>query len=121
MSAKNHIHKLRRHKYKTGVSVYFCTMEDCHFKIECALSLGKRAICNLCNNEFVMNEYTIKLARPHCPDCSKQKVQGEDGKNYYVRKTSLPITNDIAKGNLDELRSRLSGTVAIIDRSSDDI
>ena len=66
MKTLTHVHKLRRHKYSTGNSIYFCTLPDCNFKMDVALSLGKRSLCNLCGNEFIMNEYSIKLAKPHC-------------------------------------------------------
>jgi hypothetical protein len=104
---QKHVHKLKRHTYKTGNMVYFCTLPDCHFKIDTALALGKRTLCNICDSEFIINEYTTRLARPHCMDCSKQKVRGSNGKNHYVRKNAIPITESIAEENLGSLRSRL--------------
>lgn len=107
-----HIHKLKRHRYaKTKTEVYFCTLPDCQHKIECALAVGKVSICNLCGKEFVMNEYTVKLARPHCEPCSKRKVVGPDGKNHYVRENTLPILASVGVGDGDDLRSRLNDVV----------
>jgi ssDNA-binding Zn-finger/Zn-ribbon topoisomerase 1 len=112
--AGKHVHKLKRHRYeKTGNSVYFCTLPDCHFKIDVALALGKRAVCNLCGSEFIMNEYTIKLAIPHCDSCSKRKVTGIDGKKHYVRPNTLPIISSIAEENTEDLRSRLNSATSI--------
>jgi len=112
--AQKHTHKLKRHRYKTGVAVYFCTMEDCHFKIEVALAFGKRALCNLCNNEFIMTEYHCKLDRPHCDSCSKRKVTGEDGKSHYVRPNTIPVLTSVANENNEDLRSRLNSIVSPI-------
>jgi len=76
--------------------------------METALVLGKNTICNLCGNEFIMNEYTVKLARPHCESCSKQKVKGSNGKNHFIRKTSAPILSEVAQESSEDLRNRLS-------------
>ena len=109
---EKHTHKLKRHTYKSGNSVYFCTLPDCHFKIEVALALGKLALCNLCNKEFTMNEYQCKLNRPHCDACSKRKVRGADGKVHYVRPTAIPVLATVAKENDNDLRTRLNSVVS---------
>ena len=72
----NHVHKLKKHKYKSGNITYFCTLPDCNYKVAPALAIGKRSICNRCGNEFILNEYSIRLVRPHCEECHKSK----DGK-----------------------------------------
>lgn len=69
---EEHIHKLKRIKFKSGNAVYFCAL-DCNFKIQVPLSLGKKTICWRCGNPFTMNEYSIRLARPHCEKCHKSK------------------------------------------------
>ena len=111
---QNHSHKLRRHQYKSGNKVYFCILPDCNFKVDVALALGKKCICNLCGNEFIMNEYTIKLARPHCESCSKQKVKGLDGKSHFVRRGTTRVLASVAEESSDELRSRLSTATTIV-------
>lgn len=114
---KKHAHKLRRLTYKTGTSIYFCTLPDCFFKVQCEVMLGKKAACNLCGDEFVMNEYQIKLKSPHCMRCSKIKIKGHDGKRHYVRRDSLPFAAQImqaespvegAKRLVENLQTRLS-------------
>lgn len=96
MSIKQkHAHRLRRHTYKTGTSVFFCTLPDCYFKAQCEHMLGKPSICNLCGNEFIMNGYQVKLKSPHCDDCSKIRIKGHDGRKYYVRRRSLPFQAQI--------------------------
>lgn len=112
MTAK-HTHKLKRHVYpKTKTAVYFCTLPDCHFKIECAMALGKKAICNLCGDEFIMTEYDCKLLRPHCLKCGKIKVASSDGKNRYVRRGSMPVMAALAEDTTADLRSRLSNAIS---------
>jgi len=111
---QKHPHKLKRYTYKSGNTVYFCTLPDCHFKIETALILGKTIICNLCGNEFTANEYTVKLARPHCDKCSKQKVKGVDGKNHFIRKTHNTILPEIAQESSEDLRNRLSFVTTVV-------
>lgn len=54
-----------------------------------------------------MNEYTVKLAKPHCNNCGKIRVKGSDGKSHYVKKLSNTILSDIASESSQNLRSRL--------------
>jgi hypothetical protein len=109
----NHTHKLRRHKYPSGNSVYFCTLPDCHYKIDVPLALGKRTVCNICGNEFIMNEYTIKLAKPHCLDCGKIKVKDAEGNSRYIKKVTNQILTGVATEVSQDLRSRLDSIAAV--------
>lgn len=70
---QKHIHKLKRLKHKSGNAIFFCALPDCTFKINTALALGKRSICWRCNEPFIMNEYDLRLAKPHCENCHKPK------------------------------------------------
>lgn len=109
MAKSSHVHKLKKHLYKkTGNSIYFCTLPDCHFKIDSALALGKRCLCNICNAEFLMTEASLKLFRPHCPDCGKIKVKDADGNNRYIKKVTNKVLTDIGVSSASDLRSRLS-------------
>lgn len=72
MSQIKHTHKLKRHRFKSGSSVFFCAL-DCTFKISPALAEGKKSICWRCGEEFIMSEYSIRLAKPHCEACHKSK------------------------------------------------
>lgn len=118
---EKHVHRLKRHKYKTGYSVYFCTLPDCYFKISTSQMVGKKSICNLCSEEFIMSDYSCKLLRPHCEKCGKIKVLGEDGQKLFIRRGSLPqpvraaLVSNSSEG-INDLRSRLNGiTNDIID------
>lgn len=68
-----HIHKFKRLRYKSGNEIFFCALPDCTAKINPALALGKRSICWRCGKIFEMNEYSLRLAKPHCEACHKPK------------------------------------------------
>lgn len=70
---KQHVHKLKRLSYSTGNKIYFCVLPDCPYKVKVALALGKRTICWRCSESFIMNEYSIRLAKPHCENCHQSK------------------------------------------------
>lgn len=74
MTDNKHVHKLRRHLHKSGTAIYFCVL-DCPYKTSLPLALGKKCICWRCGEEFVMNEYSIRLAKPHCQKCHKVKEE----------------------------------------------
>jgi ribosomal protein S27AE len=75
MTKAKHVHKLQRYKYSTGNIIYRCVLPDCNFKSVPALVLGKRSLCNRCGEEFILSEYSIRLAKPHCSNCHKPKNQ----------------------------------------------
>lgn len=81
-----HVHRLKRHKFKSGNIIYFC-VDDCRFKIAPALALGKTVLCNRCGEPFRMNEYSIRLAEPHCENCHKPK----DGRAFRMNRSNLVI------------------------------
>lgn len=70
-----HVHKFRRHTHKTGNRIFFCALPDCNVKMNPALALGKKCICWRCGEEFILNEYSIRLAKPHCDNCHQPKGQ----------------------------------------------
>ena len=70
---KNHIHKVKRLAFNTGNKIYFCVLDDCNYKVKVQLFLGKKTICWRCGEAFNMNEYSIRLAKPHCENCHQSK------------------------------------------------
>ena len=97
-----HIHRLKRHRYKNGTPVFFCTLDNCNFKIGIEFSLGKSNICWRCGSSFEMNSYSIRLAKPHCPNC--HKVKGDEDI------TSKVITNQPKQdSSLENLQNNLHG------------
>lgn len=97
MSKKDHIHKLKRHKYKNGEEVYFC-VNDCKFKCITPLALGKTVECWKCGKPFEMNTYSIRLDRPRCNDCVEHKNPTTKFKG---------VSNE--KDPIDSLKARLAG------------
>jgi hypothetical protein len=115
--SQKHTHRLKRHKYPNGTKVYFCTL-NCDYKIEAALALGKEVICNICGDKFVMNEYSVKLAKPHCINCGKMKVK-VDGETRFVSKgRPQAAISELARQTTESLRDRL-GKVVTMERDED--
>jgi late competence protein required for DNA uptake (superfamily II DNA/RNA helicase) len=73
---EKHVHKYKRLKYKSGNFIFFCALPDCNQKINISLALGKRSLCWRCGSEFIMTEYSLRLAKPHCNNCLKSKFEG---------------------------------------------
>ncbi len=67
-----HTHKLKRIKYNNNEEMYFCVL-DCTFKVVVKEALGKKTICWRCGDEFLMNEYSIRRAKPCCNKCIDHK------------------------------------------------
>lgn len=109
MATIKHTHKLRRHTYKaTGNSVFFCTLTDCSYKIETQFSLGKETLCNRCGQPFIMTNYAVRLAKPHCMSCHRSVAsnQGVELVSTKIIDSLLPEVTDrreIATRRSDEL------------------
>lgn len=114
MAKTQHVHKLKRHRFKTGNTVYFCALPECNFKIAPALALGKRAICWRCENEFILNEYSIRLAKPHCDDCHKSK-NPIDPELPGPLVSALPESVPVFPSNVSSLRDRLNAASAPVE------
>ena len=113
MNKSNHVHKFKKHVYKTGNKVYFCALPDCLFKIAVELSLGKRCVCWRCGETFIMTSYSLRLSEPHCSACHKMKP-GTKVKDNPV----MPVT---AQDTVTSLSSRLNSlTVSTPERTEDD-
>ena len=70
---EKHVHKFKRLKFKSGNTIFFCALPDCNQKLNTSLALGKRSLCWRCGEPFIMNEYSLRLAKPHCENCHKPK------------------------------------------------
>lgn len=58
-----------RHTYKK--SLYKCSLPGCAHKLHADLAIGRKSLCNLCGEEFVMTKESVRLAMPHCDNCKK--------------------------------------------------
>lgn len=109
-----HIHKFKRvHYKKTGNSVFFCTLPDCHFKIGTEFSLGKRNLCNRCGEPSLIDEYSIRLAKPICVNCrgSKTKKEKKNDNNIGVTNSATNIAKSIAHNTAEELKQQLNNVL----------
>lgn len=111
-----HTHKYKRVRFKSGNVVLFCVLPDCSNKINPALALGKRSICWRCGEEFILNEYSLRLAKPHCEDCHKPKKNVdvfptiEETTDALDKLIHNPYITDEAKASLS-LADRLTQTI----------
>lgn len=68
-----HVCKFKKIRYKSGNEVFFCTLPDCNKKMNPKLALGKKCLCWRCEQEFILNEYSLRLVKPHCERCHRAK------------------------------------------------
>ncbi len=128
----NHIHKLRRDRYSTGRSFYYCVNGDCNFKIDVKHSLGKTNLCNKCGKPFEMNEYSIRAAKPKCFDCIARKSfsnsaildelnLGELNANNVDRNSStITSKTEVHSDSINELEKQLSNLIVRTYNPEDD-
>ena len=66
-----------------------------------------------------MNEYSIKLSKPHCSNCGKIRVKDDNGKVKFVNKGRLEvIAGELASSPVTSLRERL-GAVVTMEKDED--
>jgi hypothetical protein len=106
MTKEKHVHKFKRLIYKSGNVTFFCTLPDCSHKINPALALGKRSLCWRCGEEFILDEYALRLAKPHCSACHKpKKMTAEE-----IKKVEIETIKEI-EPSLLTLSERLQQTI----------
>jgi hypothetical protein len=72
------------HKYvrvkigRSGRIVFKCSIPGCVHHIREELAEGRLTICHRCNNEIVLTKLNMKLAKPHCDDCTVRKNKSVD-------------------------------------------
>lgn len=110
MAESKHVHKFRRKVYDSGNKIFYCTLPDCYFKIEVGLSLGKISICNRCNAPFEMNNYSIRLSKPHCPNCHKEKNGSENRDGTVSGFTGQGFNKPDSIKSLEENFTQLTGS-----------
>ncbi len=113
MTKSTHIHKFKRLKYKTGNIIFFCSLPDCTYKTNIALVLGKRSICWRCGEPFLMSEYSLRLAKPHCENCHKPKNDPEslDSETQPVDIVRAPIPLPVEPLSGMSLAERIKQTI----------
>jgi hypothetical protein len=117
-----HVHKLKRHTYTNKEQVYFCVL-DCKFKVKRELALGKSNICWRCGREFNLNEYSIRLAKPHCDLCTKTKVELPSDVLESFARPQPSYSNSINKESTNDLlslRERLGNPIGSSDETDEE-
>ena len=67
---EKHVHKYIRIKIGKNKRVeYRCSIAGCVHHIRPELVIGRFSKCNKCNDEFTMDKYATKLAKPTCQEC----------------------------------------------------
>jgi hypothetical protein len=69
MPILNHVHKYVRWKKR----FYRCTHADCTHYAERSFLIGKRAVCNLCGESFILSPEDLRRSKPRCINCSDTK------------------------------------------------
>lgn len=108
--AEKHTHKLKRLVHKSGNVVFFCVL-DCSYKISSALALGKSCICWRCGEKFLMNEYSLRLAKPHCENCHKPKSFKNDSEKVL---NSSSLTESVTLSLQERLNQVLQSRKELI-------
>ena len=68
--AEKHTHKYQMIRLgKNKQKAYRCMLPDCNHYVYPEFIEGKRCVCYICNNEFIITPYAAKLKRPHCDNC----------------------------------------------------
>jgi hypothetical protein len=68
---QEHAHRYVRIKLgKKDYKVFRCVRPGCAHYIRQELVVGKIAQCWRCDDEFVMNQKTAQLKKPHCAKCT---------------------------------------------------
>lgn len=115
---EKHTHKYKRLRYKSGNEIFFCALPDCNQKINPALALGKRSLCWRCGEPFIMNEYSLRLAKPHCDAChqpKKEKIElNSDGSVGPERYQQVPDSMNLS------LSERLNQTIQQAKKDEED-
>lgn len=138
--SQKHIHKFRRHRFKTGNVIYFCALPDCGYKIAPALALGKRCICWKCGREFEMDDYTCRLAKPHCKYChvsksglttnpeatapdvpTPQEIHEQIPGPVITEELSERLNHSITEDSAKELSRRLRGNFTLEAKPDEDV
>ena len=69
MAAKlSHVHKYLRDKIGK-MQIYKCALPGCPHYVRSNLAVNRISVCWYCDAHFVMTKNSIKLKKPHCPNC----------------------------------------------------
>lgn len=120
MTVLKHLHKLKRHTYATGSKIYFC-VNNCSYRVDIELSLGKIVECWRCGNAFTMNVYSSTLEKPHCDACHKYRNEVRTkGKKKPVQPLTQ-IASLVSDSIVGSLENRLHSLTTSSDKPTSEI
>lgn len=100
-----HIHQYVLRPYgKKGLKVYACVLPTCnHYQIQKQLIIGKQALCNQCQEPFIITADIVRdsVVRPRCRDCKKEKRLGGPVKKVTPEQKNLDSA-------IEDLRNKLN-------------
>ena len=70
MAEAKHTHKYKRVRMTKKWIVFKCALPNCPHFVTGKLVIGRKCICWRCGMEFIMTEFTMGLAKPHCKECT---------------------------------------------------
>lgn len=68
----NHIHSFKRLRKSKQ---YKCMHPDCNYLAAREIVKGKRALCPLCRETYILDGRLLDLATPHCANCTRSTKQ----------------------------------------------
>lgn len=71
MPILNHVHKYERARWDR--EIYRCLDPDCMFETHKDKIFGKRAVCAMCSNEFILDGEALRRKIPNCLNCRHSK------------------------------------------------
>lgn len=73
-----HVHRYEKTVLgKNGYTVFRCNLPACSHYVHEKLVAGKRALCNRCGGEMIMDTRAMKLTKPHCSECIQVRKKPE--------------------------------------------
>ena len=73
---KDHLHIYRR--LKGSKDIYVCDHPDCTHQRTKEYIVGKRATCPYCHEPYILDRRILRLAVPHCEECTKGTSKSVD-------------------------------------------
>jgi hypothetical protein len=68
----NHTHLLQKVR---GTKQYKCMHPDCSYLASREIVKGKRVLCPICRETYILEGPLLQLAKPHCKGCTKSPKQ----------------------------------------------
>lgn len=86
-----HIHRYEKTILgKKNYVVFRCNLPDCSHYLVYKFAIGKKCLCNRCDNEMILDFRAAQFVKPYCVDCVKTKKKDDYDKLLeYIEKTVM--------------------------------